>query len=193
MAALDNPRHEKFAVLVARGKSPSEAHREVYGSEGKTAHEGGSKVARRGKVPARIAELKARAGKLEEDATERLIEKKAAQTADAVARIIGAALTQAEMLAFLTNAVITPIGKLDAGSMLTHSIETTSMPGPNADAGSLPLHKLKAQDKLRAIELAAKLQGFLTEKVEVTDKTPRETLDQIRARVTKAMERHGRS
>lgn len=57
--ALSNPRHERFAQLVAAGKSQSEAFREVYprsaGWLDKTVWEKGSRLA--AKVAGRIAEL----------------------------------------------------------------------------------------------------------------------------------------
>lgn len=58
--ALSNPRHERFAQLVAAGKSQAEAYREAYPRsrawKDKTVWENGSRLA--AKVAARVDELK---------------------------------------------------------------------------------------------------------------------------------------
>lgn len=59
MSTLKNPRHERFAVLVAEGRSQADAYREVYphskGWKGKAVHVKGSELA--GKVSVRVREL----------------------------------------------------------------------------------------------------------------------------------------
>lgn len=181
MTALENPRHERFAQLVASGVTGSAAYRQVRGKDmpgaGAMAHKWMKKV------KGRVKELKDAAEAVQKTATEDKMRRVADEAGEAVARIVGRALSLEEMLAFLALSVITPIGKLDGANMLTHSIETTSMPGPDADAGSLPLHKLKAHDKLKAIELSAKLQGMLVEKVDLNAKvatTPDAILSAVR-------------
>lgn len=169
MPALANKRHEAYAQARARGIEGADAWIAVRPNVSrKTAYGQVCRFAKDAAILQRIAELTAKGADTIAKAVDKLVEEQAGETAKTVARIVGEALTQAEMLAWLSNAVVTPIGNLDGASMLTHSIETTSLPGPEKDAGALPLHKLKAHDKVRCIELAAKLQGFLVEKVEAT-------------------------
>lgn len=61
MSALKNPKDERFAQLVAAGKSQSDAYREVYRTTAsdKTVWEKAS--AKAGKVKARIEQLRAKA------------------------------------------------------------------------------------------------------------------------------------
>lgn len=62
MATLKNPKDEKFAQLVAKGMSQSDAYREVYAT-GKTSDETvwGKASAKAGKVRVRIEELREKA------------------------------------------------------------------------------------------------------------------------------------
>jgi len=69
----------------------------------------------------------------------------------------GAVMTLQEMLEFLARVRRTPIGEVDERSDLCQSAEYT-------EDG----RKFKMPDKLRAVELSAKLQGLFKEKVEVS-------------------------
>jgi uncharacterized small protein (DUF1192 family) len=57
---LDNPRHEEFAKLVAKGIKVGEAYRLLYpNATHKTGHECGSKLSRKSNVRTRVAEIRA--------------------------------------------------------------------------------------------------------------------------------------
>ena len=60
-------------------------------------------------------------------------------------------------------------------------------------AGFATARKLDVKDRMRAIELDARLAGEMVEKVEAKDTTPREPLDVLRKRVEEAHARAGRS
>lgn len=159
MSALQNKRHEQFAHAVARNENAAEAYRKLYGVSEKSAAECASKLTRHTKVSTRISELRSRA--------EALLTKSMEKQADKLAEIdFGTVLTIAEKRAFLAAVVRTPLGKLNSMSALIHSLETVGNCGPDSD--EVPINKLKAHDKLRAIELDSKLAGELTEKVDHT-------------------------
>lgn len=159
MSALKNGKHEKFAQAVAKNENPANTYQNLYGVSEKSSAECASRLTRNGKVSARIDELRSRAEQLLTDS----LQKRAEKLADID---FGTVLSIAEKRAFLAAVVRTPLGKLDAMSPLIHSLETTGDTGP--DAKDFPINKLKAHDKLRAIELDSKLAGELTEKVDAT-------------------------
>jgi phage terminase small subunit len=68
----------------------------------------------------------------------------------------GVALTLREMHDFLRSTLLTAPGSIDENNPLCQSFKYTET-----------MRELKMCDKLRALELAAKLQGMLREKVEV--------------------------
>lgn len=155
MAVLKNQRHERFAQLVATGKSGASAYGEIYGRKGGVAEACASRLLRNQKIMDRVAELQGEAAK-------------------------GAVLTIEQMHDFLLRVVLTPIANVDETSDLCQSWEYSMSGGPrgklrrgNADSGNeeeseeRTTVKVKVPDKLKAIELAAKLQGLLTEKREV--------------------------
>ena len=131
MSLLSNPRHERFAQLVATGQSAAEAYRAVYGAKGKAAENSGSRLLGNVGVSARIAEL----------------QQKAAEKA---------VLTLVEKREFLRRVVMTAIRDVDERSNLCQSVECT-------DKG----RKFRMPDKLRAIELDAKLAGEFLEQSDV--------------------------
>lgn len=63
MEPLKNQRHERFALLVAKGKSATAAYKEVYGGSEKSAEAHGSRLVRNGKVKERIAAIQTAAAK----------------------------------------------------------------------------------------------------------------------------------
>ena len=80
-----------------------------------------------------------------------------------------AVLTIAQKREFLRRVVVTPIGQVDEESDLCQAAEYS-------DTG----RKFKMPDKLRAIELDAKLAGEFTEKVEIKSDGLLELLQAIR-------------
>lgn len=91
--ALENVKHERFAVLVATGKSASLAYSKVYGTTGSVSDCNGSRLQRKAEVSARIRHLQAQmAHKLVMDGR--------------------------EMLEFLTEVKRTPVGNVTAMSPL---------------------------------------------------------------------------
>lgn len=143
MARLDNPKHERFAQLVATGKALGPAYREVYGDI-RGARQAGSRLLSDVDIKQRVAEIQSKSeGK--------------------------AVLTIAEKREFLRRVVVTPIGQVDEESDLCQSAEYS-------DTG----RKFKMPDKLKAIELDAKLAGEFTEKVEVKADGLLELLQAIR-------------
>ena len=58
MAALDNPKHERFAQLVAKGgKTYTACYQEVYGAEYDTAASSASDLLRNPKIYGRVEEI----------------------------------------------------------------------------------------------------------------------------------------
>lgn len=96
---LKNPRHEKFAVLVAGGSTQSDAYREVYpGSKmwkDKSVHEKSAQLA--AKVRSRVDELK-----------------------QAVADQVS--VTKAKTIEFLASIMQTPVGELHDKSPIAQKI-----------------------------------------------------------------------
>ncbi len=131
MPILKNQRHERFAQLVATGKSATEAYRKVYKTTVKVAGSAGGRLLKNVQIQQRMAEL----------------QQKAAE---------GAVMSLQEKLEYLAAVKRTPIGEVNETSPLCQSVEWT-------ESGK----KLKMPDKLKAIELSAKLQGEFKERVEV--------------------------
>ena len=94
MPALENTRHEKFAQLVASGNSKTAAHREACGTDGKTANEGGCRLAMKDKVRARIQELR-------EIAAAATAQRESAVAAEVAEKFRGTVLTLARKRALL--------------------------------------------------------------------------------------------
>ena len=145
-------RQEKFCALYASGKTATEAYRESYGNT-KTAEAASSRLLTNVKVRARVTALQQ-------------------------ATALSAVLTLAEKRAFLRSVVLTPLGDIDERSILCQSAEYVTNGGVrgklrkgHASGGNEETEpetttvKLKMCDKLRAIELDAKLAGELREQV----------------------------
>lgn len=146
-------RQEKFCQIYILGTTAVEAYRAVYG-EVKGADQSASRLLSNAKVSERVKALQQRA----------------AHTAT---------LTLAHKREFLYRVVTTPIGEVDEHSDLCQSYERNEMGGTRgklkrgqADEGNeedepeYEVVKTKMPDKLRAIELDAKLAGELIDKHE---------------------------
>src|SRR5688572_30821085 len=140
---LDNPRHEAFAQAVASGLNASEAYRRVYQSTVKNADTLSARLSV--KVRDRIKEI---------------------QTAAATSAV----LTLAEKREFLAKLIRTPIGDVDERSILCQAAEYQVAGGMrgklrrgDAESGNeqaepaVTTVRIKMADKLKAIELDAKL------------------------------------
>jgi hypothetical protein len=75
MGVLDNPRHERFAIEVAKGCSSTEAYKNAgYECEGSSAWTAASRLYRNVQVQARVSELKERAAFKAELTVQQLID-----------------------------------------------------------------------------------------------------------------------
>lgn len=126
MPQLDNPRHERFANEVAKGKKGAEAYRTVYGQDLKNP---------RGQASDLIRDNK--------DISERIKELQALGTSEDV-------MTLREELEYLTRAILTPLDQIDESSVLCQRAKYS-------ETG----RELWMVDKLRALELLARLKGEL--------------------------------
>jgi len=95
MPPLKNPRHEKFALAVASGKTQSDAYREVYPAsrrwKDKSVHE---------KASAFMVKVKPRVQELQQAVADQVV------------------MTKAEGLSLMAAALRTPIGDIDDRSLL---------------------------------------------------------------------------
>ncbi|MEI6278315.1 MAG: terminase small subunit [Verrucomicrobiae bacterium] len=134
MSILSNPKHEAFARKVAEGKRFGTAYRSVYGKKGLDSH--ASRLARNGKVSARIKELQ---------------QKSESKTL----------LTIQERRQFLADVVRVKVRETPLSSPLIQSIKT----GKDGI-------EIRVPDKIKALELDAKMAGELVEKQETTHVLP---------------------
>lgn len=141
MPKLQNPKHERFAVQVAKGIPATKAYLAAYPGAKTQPEASASRLSRNAKVAIRIAEIQ-----------------KKAETESV--------LTLQEMLEYLTSVARTPIGEIDEKSPLAQSAEYDISTTAKGKTQRRTL-KIKMPDKLRAIELAAKLKGLLKENVEM--------------------------
>lgn len=169
---LKNPRHEAFAQAVASGTSGTEAYRRVYGAKAnKNAENLACRLSRNVNVRQRVSELQ---------------QKSATATT----------LSLQEKREFLAKLVRTPIGSIDETSELCQAAEYQVSGGlrgrlrrGQADRGNeqgeteVTTVRIKLADKLKAIELDAKLAGEFTEDHRVTltvQTSPDVVLDTVR-------------
>ena len=138
MPALDNPRHERFAQLVATAKedgsvrSDTEAYQIAYGCDYDQANANAWRLKGDDGINQRILELK-------QPISDKF------------------ALTKDESLQFLADIVRTPIGKIDEMHPLAQAVK-------RSPEGNVVEVKMPA--KLDALTLNAKLQGWLVERQE---------------------------
>lgn len=153
MAVLKNQKHERFALLIAKGESAGAAYQKVYHSKKATCETNGPQLLRNAQVKARVRELQEKA---EDETVMSLLERRR----------------------FLARVVRTPIGLIDEQSDLCHEFTSHWEGGRRGKLkqGHLPegnetgeeeveVVKIKAHDKLKAIELDSKLAGDFKEKV----------------------------
>jgi hypothetical protein len=131
---LDNPRHEKFARYVAQGLSDSESYRKAFDCSIECAYSNAWLIRENEGVQARIKYLLTQSA-------QKLV------------------LTLAEKRAFLRDAVLTSVGTVDESSPLAQSVETEEL--QSKDDIKIVRKKVKIVDKLKALELDAKLAGEL--------------------------------
>lgn len=150
-----NSRQEKFCGLYVEGRTAAEAYRVAYGRGGHTAEANGSRLLRNAEVRARIAALRS-----------------------VVAA--GTVLSLRAKREYLYRVVTNPVGHVDQFSDLCQEYTRREEGGDRgrlkrgqADRGNeehepeYEVIKIKMPDKLRAIELDAKLAGELTNEVKV--------------------------
>lgn len=132
--------HQKFAEGIAGGMTTTEAYSAAYpDSAPRSARANGARLMANDSIASEVSRLR----------------KAAEQAAD------GTVMTLAEELRFLTAVVRTPVREVEPGSPLAQewSEETTDFGGKT---------RVKMPDKLRALELFAKLTGQLNDKLQVT-------------------------
>ena len=139
MPVLKNARHERFAQIVASGKTQADAYRTVFPSSRKwkdsAVHVKGSELA--GKVKGRIDELLQ------------------AKADDGIA-------TREELARFLTKTVRTPVGDVDDKSDLAQEVEVRA-------SGDGVTTRVKMPSKIAAASELAKLRGYYApEQVQTT-------------------------
>lgn len=161
MAVLKNQRHERFAQLIASGKAASEAYGEVYDRVGRVAETSGSRLMRNVKVQERIVEL----------------QEKAADES---------VLTLREIQQFLAAVVRGAVGEVGPDSPLCQEY-TKRFEAGGESSSDYEVVKIKVPCKLKAVELSAKLSGFLTEKREVTVESKASPVE-LESRLKTAME-----
>lgn len=141
---LDNPKHERFALLVAQAEvSAAEAYRETISKKAmaKTQHEAASRLCADGKVAARIKYLRGWARQKAEERAEKVT------------------LTMAEKQEFLARIVKCKGAKLDE-----------EKDGDLINGVTFDQHgnrTLKIPDKLAALKLHNDLVGEGAEKIEI--------------------------
>jgi hypothetical protein len=142
MPKLDNSKHEKFAQLVAMEEhTVAEAYCAIYNTRGKTAELNSARLAKTAPVALRIEELRALRSQPPGPAQQRF-------------------LTLDQKREFLARVVNTPAGEIDESSPLCQAADF-------AESASGSSRKLRMPDKLRALELDAKLAGELRERHEL--------------------------
>lgn len=139
MPVLKNARHERFAQLVASGKTQADAYREVFprsrSSKASDVHVMASRLAC--KVGARVAELK-----------------------ESVAKAF--TVEKGELVKFLAEVVRTPVDSVLATSPLAQEVEVRTF-------GENVVTKVRMPSKLGAVSELAKLLGlYEPEKVDGT-------------------------
>lgn len=137
MPTLDNPRWEQFAQFIVAGRDQKEAYSLVFGSSDRTCEVNSSDLIRKQPVSDRISELRR-----------------------SVSNMLPV-LSLAEKREFLRSVVKTEVGKIDENSPLTQSYKRRVSTDKNGQ--STEEIEFKMPDKLRAIELDAKLAGELVE------------------------------
>lgn len=150
MAQLDNPRHERFCQLVAKGASYQSAYGQIYEKQGRYAANAGSRLMDDEGIRNRVGELQS------EGASDTII-------------------TLKDGHKFLKQVMDCKPGEIDETSPLCQSYKIT----PESREYKLP-------DKLRAVEIAMKLQGHMRDGgeakqqiVNVNITLPRSLLEQI--------------
>lgn len=139
MPLLDNPKHERFAQLIALLKTAGEAYAECYPESSPASCETlGPKLFRKVQISARVKELQ---------------QASATQTT----------LTMQERREFLANAVRTPIGDIDEKSPLAQAVEYEII--GTEKTGFRTLMKVKSVGKRECIELDARLAGEFETKI----------------------------
>lgn len=148
MPALTNPRHEEFAQLVGNDIAPGAAYSQVYGCKAKTGREKGCRLKKDVNVTARIAEIR-QGFRQHLDRFEPGVARKY--------------LTRERSLELLAMIAETPIGQIDEKSPLCQAIEYRTTPG-NREREGFETIKVKMPSKIQAIELSARILGYLEEK-----------------------------
>lgn len=135
MGALRNSRHEAFAIAVASGESALGAYVQTYRVERDNCGSASAcRLMGRSDISERINELKTHNGN-------------------------HAILSLAEKRRFLRSVVKTPIGDVDETSELAQSVKRSTR--RTRDGETIEDTEIKLPDKLRAVELDAKLAGEL--------------------------------
>jgi|ERR1043166_8883926 hypothetical protein len=105
MPILTNPKHEKFAQLVATGKSDVAAYQEVYGGSQINAKRNAHRVKENEGVSARITELQKKADKStlltmqqRRELLREIADNRAAKNADRIAAILADAKLSGELM-----------------------------------------------------------------------------------------------
>lgn len=157
MPKLNNSKHEKFARLVAKGDvTTTAAYCAIYKTSSKTAPANASKLAKAPPVALRIAELRA----APPDAQKRF-------------------LSLDQKREFLALVVNTPADEVDERSPLCQSADFSETPTGSS-------RKLRMPDKLKALELDARLAGELRESHEVDVVDRRASAAELQARLDAA-------
>lgn len=157
MPILNNSKHEKFAQLVANGTdSPAAAYCAVYKSHAKTAAANASKLVNTNAIARRIDELRA----LSAPTQKRF-------------------LTLDQKREFLALVVNTPADAVDERSPLCQQADFSESPSGTS-------RKLRMPDKLKALELDARLAGELRESHELEVVDRRATSAELQARLDAA-------
>lgn len=131
MPALDNPRHEKFAQLVARGGiSDYQAYVQALGTNEDTADKNAWRLRGDEGISARITEIQAKAEQ-------------------------SVVLSLAAKRKWLHDAVTTPVGDLTEKSPLAHKVKKTTHPDGSETV------EIEGPNKVKCIELDGRFAGEL--------------------------------
>ncbi len=151
------PREEKFAALVAQGKTQSAAYREAYPGakrwKDSTVWARASELAAQSKVQGRVDEIRSKAAASHEVTQERIVKE--------LARI--AFCTQRSLMTWGESGVrLLDSDELseDVAAAVSEVQETVTK-----DGGSI---RLKTYDKVKALELLGKHVGMFTDKMQLT-------------------------